>query len=90
MLLLGFLACAESNPLIASTFKTQNAIVSLAGGFAQFKNQLIGVSVTMAWAVVATLVILKLVELLVGLRVTEEDEFVGLDLTQHGEKAYND
>jgi Amt family ammonium transporter len=33
---------------------------------------------------------LKVVNALVGLRVSEEDETLGLDLTQHGESAYND
>ena len=36
------------------------------------------------------LLLLKLVNLLVGLRVSEEDESLGLDLTQHGESAYNE
>jgi ammonium transporter, Amt family len=37
-----------------------------------------------------TFVLLKVVDALVGLRVTEEEETMGLDLTQHGEIAYND
>ncbi len=36
------------------------------------------------------MVILKLVDLLVGLRVSEEEESAGLDITQHGEAAYNE
>ena len=40
-------------------------------------------------AVVGTLVILKVVDLAVGLRVTEEQEVQGLDLSQHGEEGYN-
>jgi Amt family ammonium transporter len=39
---------------------------------------------------VATFVILKLVDAVIGLRVTEEDELRGLDVSQHGEEAYND
>ena len=45
---------------------------------------------TIIFAGGATFVILKVVSALVGLRVSEEDESVGLDLTQHGESAYND
>ena len=45
---------------------------------------------TMLFAGTATFVILKVVNALVGLRVSEEDESLGLDLTQHGESAYND
>lgn len=90
MLMLGFLASAEANPLIASTFKVNGVVVSLAGGGAQFLNQLKAVLFTAALAAVGTFLILKVVGMLVGLRVTEEEETVGLDLTQHGERAYND
>jgi Amt family ammonium transporter len=38
----------------------------------------------------ATFLILKVVDKLVGLRVSPEDEYTGLDLSQHGETAYND
>jgi Amt family ammonium transporter len=38
---------------------------------------------------VGTLVLLKVVDLLTGLRVTEDEEIEGLDITQHGEEAYN-
>jgi len=34
-------------------------------------------------------VLLKIVDLLTGLRVTEDEEIEGLDITQHGEEAYN-
>ncbi len=44
-----------------------------------------------AWvfALVGTLVLLKVVDLIVGIRVPEEHEIEGLDITQHGEEAYN-
>jgi len=90
MLLLGWFASTEANPLIGTTFKTGNQAVSLAGGFGQFANQLKGVVATVLLAGTATFILLKLVDRLVGLRVSEEDESVGLDLSQHGEKAYNE
>ena len=43
---------------------------------------------TYALAIVGTFVILKIVDALVGLRVTDEDEMAGLDLSQHSETAY--
>jgi Amt family ammonium transporter len=45
----------------------------------------------MAWvlAIVGTLIILKFVDVVIGLRVTEEDEVQGLDLSQHGEEGYS-
>ena len=90
MLLLGFLANPEVNPAIADTFKANGVAVSLAGGWHQFVNQLIGVVFTIVLAAVGTFLIVKLVDAVVGLRVDQEDESIGLDLSQHGERAYNE
>ncbi len=90
MLMLGFLASAEVNKAIDSTFHANGVAVSLAGGTAQFFNQAIGVIFTAIFAGVATFILLKLVDKLVGLRVDVEDEDAGLDLTQHGERAYTE
>jgi Amt family ammonium transporter len=48
----------------------------------------VAVVATYVLAVVATYVILKIVDAVVGLRVTDEDEAAGLDLSQHSETAY--
>jgi Amt family ammonium transporter len=40
-------------------------------------------------AIVGTLLILKVVDLTIGLRVSEDEEVQGLDLTQHGEEGYS-
>jgi Amt family ammonium transporter len=90
MLLLGFLASSEVNPLIASTFQRDGAAVSLAGGGAQFLNQLIAVGATFALSAVVTFVLLKIIGALVGLRVDAEAEHTGLDIGEHGETAYNE
>jgi ammonium transporter, Amt family len=90
MLLLGFLANATVNTAIASTFTVNGRVVSLAGGAGQFFNQLKAVLFTAAFAGIASWILLKIVNKLVGLRVDVEDETVGLDLTQHGERAYTD
>ena len=90
MLMLGFLASAEVNPAIATTFMKNGAVVSLVGGAAQFLNQLKGVLFTIALAGIGTFVILKIVDAFIGLRVDQEEESIGLDLSQHGESAYNE
>ncbi|HUR46684.1 MAG TPA: ammonia channel protein, partial [Candidatus Saccharimonadales bacterium] len=90
MLMLGFLANGSVNPLITSTFKVNGNIISLAGGMPQFVNQLKGVAFTIVAAGLVTLLLLKIVDAVFGLRIPEEEETLGLDLTQHGEKAYND
>jgi Amt family ammonium transporter len=90
MLMLGFLANAEVNPAIATTFKANGVVVSLAGSSHQFINQFIGVAFTAALAAVGTFLIVKIVDATIGLRVDQEDESAGLDLSQHGERAYNE
>ncbi len=90
MLMLGFLASADVNPAIAATFMKNGAAVSLAGGSAQFVNQLIGVAFTAALGVIGTVIIFKVVDKLVGMRVDQDEESLGLDLSQHGEHAYNE
>ncbi len=54
----------------------------------QFLIQLIAVGVTVAYSFVATIILYKVVDWVVGMRVTEKDEIMGLDLTQHNENAY--
>ncbi|EDY17485.1 ammonium transporter [Chthoniobacter flavus Ellin428] len=89
MLLLGFLASAEANPAIANTFKRGDAVVSLVGGPGQFVNQLIAVAVTAVAAGLITFVLLKIINAVIGLRVDPESEHAGLDVSEHGENAYN-
>ena len=90
MLMLGFFASAEVNPAIATTFKANGLAVSLAGSSHQFFNQLIGVLFTAVLSGVGTFIILKIVDAVIGLRVDQEEESIGLDLSQHGESAYNE
>ncbi len=52
-------------------------------------SQLWGVVVTLVWSGVVSLVAFKVVDLTIGLRVTEEQEREGLDTVSHGERAYN-
>ena len=58
------------------------------GNPGQLWTQIVAVLATYALAVVATWVILKVVDAVVGLRVSDEDEVAGLDLSQHSETAY--
>ena len=61
----------------------------LYGNASQVVTQLLGVAASWGLAIVGTFVILKLVNLVVPLRVSEEEEITGLDLSLHGEVAYN-
>ena len=65
----------------------------MKGGDYAIGSQLIvqaeGVLITVAWSTVVALVCFKLVDMTVGLRVSEEAEREGLDITSHGETAYS-
>ncbi|MDR3674319.1 MAG: ammonium transporter [Acidobacteriota bacterium] len=83
-ILTGFFAVKAINPIF------KGAPVGLIDGHpGQVLNQLAGVAIAWTLAVVGTLVILKVVDWAVGLRVTEDQEVQGLDLSQHGEEGYN-
>ena len=56
---------------------------------AQVISQLWGVGTVVVWSAVVSLVAYKLVDIVIGLRVPEEEEREGLDLTSHGESAYH-
>ncbi len=56
---------------------------------AQVTTQVIGVVATVAWCGVVTFILLKIVDALVGLRVSSEIETNGLDLSEHDERGYN-
>jgi len=61
----------------------------IEGNPKQVLNQLIASLISISLAVVGSFIILKVVDLIVGVRVTGEDEVTGLDLSQHGEEGYN-
>jgi len=58
------------------------------GNPGQLVTQAIGVLVTCVFAFVGSLILLKVVDAVIGLRIHEEDEVAGLDITQHNENAY--
>jgi ammonium transporter, Amt family len=84
-LLTGVFAQSVINPI----FGDAKAVGGLDGHWSQVGNQLVGVLIAWGLAVVGTLIILKIVDVTTGVRVTEEHEVAGLDVTQHGEEAYN-
>jgi Amt family ammonium transporter len=58
------------------------------GGVEQLGKQLVAVGATMAYSFVVTFVLLKVLDMVMGLRVSEDDEVAGIDASQHGERAY--
>jgi Amt family ammonium transporter len=84
-LLTGVFAQQVINPI----FGAGKPVGGLDGHWGQVGNQLVGILIAWGFALVGTIVLLKIVDLVTGVRVPEEHEIEGLDVTQHGEEAYN-
>jgi Amt family ammonium transporter len=84
-LLTGIFAQQVINPI----FGAGKAVGGLDGHWGQLGNQLVGVLIAWGFALVGTIVLLKITDMITGVRVTETEEVEGLDITQHGEEAYN-
>lgn len=88
-LLTGVFASSAINPIFKDASGRVLASGALEGNKHQLVNQSIGVAIAAGLAIVGTLVILKAVDVLIGLRVPEDHEIQGLDVTQHGEEGYS-
>ncbi len=84
-ILTGLFANSAINPL----FGKDKATGFFEGNHHQIVNQITGVAIAWTLSIVGTTIILFIVDKLIGLRVSEEDERVGLDITQHGEEGYD-
>ncbi len=87
-LLTGVFASSAINPIFKDAQGNVLGSGMIDGHYFQIVNQLVGVLIAWTLAAVGTLIILKVVDTLIGLRVTEDSEIEGLDLTQHGEEGY--
>ena len=87
-LLTGVFAKSVVNPIFKDAQGNALASGLLEGNAHQLVNQFVGVGIAWAIAIVGTLSILKVVDATIGLRVSEEHEVQGLDLSQHGEEGY--
>jgi Amt family ammonium transporter len=95
-LLTGFLATDTVNgnlSLIADAASanpaTKNGLAKLVAGHMLWTEQLKAIGVTLALAIVGTVVIAYAVKAVIGLRPSEEVETAGLDLAEHGEEGYH-
>jgi Amt family ammonium transporter len=87
-LLTGVFASSAVNPILKDAQGNTLPSGLLEGNAHQLVNQFVGVAISWIIAIVGTLAILKLVDMTIGLRVSEEEEIQGLDLSQHGEEGY--
>jgi Amt family ammonium transporter len=87
-LLTGVFATSLINPIFKDAQGHPLPSGMIDGNFRQIGNQSVGVLIAIALAAVGTYIILQIVNVAVGLRVSAEDEVQGLDVTQHGEEGY--
>ena len=87
-ILTGVFASSAVNPMFKDG--AGNALPSgfLEGNYRQLLNQGVGVAIAWGLAIVGTLAILFVVDKVIGLRVSEEHEIAGLDISLHGEEGY--
>ena len=88
-LLTGVFASSFINPIFKDAGGKVLPSGAIQGNFHQILNQLVGIAIAWVLAIVGTLIILKIVDLAIGLRISAEHESEGLDLTQHGEEGYH-
>ena len=88
-LLTGIFASSAINPIFKDAQGHVLPSGLLEGNAHQLLNQLAGVAIAWTVSIVGTLVLLKVVDWTVGLRVSHDHEREGLDITQHGEEGYD-
>ena len=88
-LLTGIFASSMINPIFKNASGKVLPSGALEGNAHQLVNQCVGIAIAWVLAIVGTVVLLFIVDKVMGLRVSEEHETQGLDLSQHGEEGYN-
>jgi Amt family ammonium transporter len=88
-LLTGVFASSFINPIFTDAGGTNLPVGLIEGNPVQVINQFIGIFIAVAMSVIGTFLILKIVDVFIGLRVSQSEEMTGLDITQHGEMAYD-
>ena len=76
--------CGAWGTLAAGLFDSAGFSMKVVG------VQLVGIAACFAWAFIAGLIVFKLIDIVIGMRVTQEEEMAGLDFSEHGASAYPD
>ncbi len=87
--LTGLFASSAINPVFKDAKGRALPSGAVDGNWHQVGNQFVGIAIAWVLSAAGTFMLLKLVDLLMGLRVSAEDEREGLDITQHGEEGYD-
>jgi Amt family ammonium transporter len=88
-LLTGIFAASVINPVFKDMAGNPLPSGAIDGHWGQMLNQLAGVGIAWGMSIVGTLILLFVVDKIVGLRLSPDQEAAGLDLSQHGEEGYD-
>ena len=75
--------------LLVGVFDTTNGLIA-GGGFGLLAVQAIGVLAYMAWTLITAFALFGGIKKTIGLRVSKEEEIMGLDIGEHGSESYSD
>jgi ammonium transporter, Amt family len=83
--------CGAWGTIAVGLFANTDDIKGLfyGGGFTQLLVQIIGAAAVFVWASTASLILFLTIKKITGLRVTEDEELSGLDISEHGSESYN-
>jgi len=87
-LLTGIFATASVNANLTGAYAVENGLDKILAAGTLWLEQLKAMGVTIVLSVVATLVIAKIIDAVIGLRPSPDTEDIGLDLVEHGEAGY--
>jgi Amt family ammonium transporter len=87
--LTGIFASSSINPIFKNSSGGALPSGVIEGNWHQLVNQLVGIAIAWVISIAGTLVLLKVIDGTIGVRVTPEEEQEGLDLSQHGEEGYD-
>ena len=87
-ILTGIFASKAINPILKDAQGVAQPLGLVDGNWHQLGYQFVGVLIAWVLAAVGTIILLKTIDLTIGLRVSSDEEIDGLDLTQHGEEGY--
>lgn len=85
----GFVGLIAAGLFASLSINPAGADGAISGNYSLVVNQFISSIIVITYSIVVTYIILKLVDYITAIRVSEKEEFEGLDVTQHGEKGYN-
>ncbi|MBN2109751.1 MAG: ammonium transporter, partial [Methanosarcinaceae archaeon] len=88
LLSVGVFAVGAGNGILADAAYTAGGAGLIYGGVNQFVIQVAGMILSILWAFIISFIAFKIIDLVIGLRVSEEEEINGLDIREHGVLAY--